>query len=272
MNTAERLAEYANLLNRHGVDSEEARQFLDDNNDDPEFVDLASLSRRLKRELGSPSDISADSSVAQGPLNQPESASQDDKCASFEDHTLRTPDTLGDLLRLASLGDNKAFSGLCIRVLPGLGRFVKRRCRDLGVASDLYLDFVHDTLIKAMNWLKVHPDANVGWAWLCKIANHVVLDSRRINQKSLSLTAYQLEHLVAREEDGDHSDFVTSALSALCLTDQIIINLVFFDGCDMSEAASRLHLGKWATYKRLQRAVQRLRLALQSQEPIAEKF
>jgi hypothetical protein len=46
--TAERLAEYAMLMNRHGPDSDEARAYLDGHRCDPEFVSLARVARRLK--------------------------------------------------------------------------------------------------------------------------------------------------------------------------------------------------------------------------------
>jgi hypothetical protein len=52
--TRELLAEYAVLLNRHGTDSEETAHFLEENQADAEFVDLAKLSRELKIALTSP--------------------------------------------------------------------------------------------------------------------------------------------------------------------------------------------------------------------------
>ena len=44
MDVAAKLAKYAHLMNEHGVDSVEARKFLDDNGEDDEFTDLALLS------------------------------------------------------------------------------------------------------------------------------------------------------------------------------------------------------------------------------------
>ena len=52
--TRELLAEYANLLNRFGVDSEEADDFFEQNKCDGEFVELAALSRTLKKALTTP--------------------------------------------------------------------------------------------------------------------------------------------------------------------------------------------------------------------------
>jgi hypothetical protein len=49
--TAERLAEYAVLMNRHGPDSDEARAYLDGHRGDPEFVSLARVARWLKAAL-----------------------------------------------------------------------------------------------------------------------------------------------------------------------------------------------------------------------------
>ena len=47
----ERLVEFASLMNLHGIDSAEANAFLARNCCDAEFVELAELSRRIKREL-----------------------------------------------------------------------------------------------------------------------------------------------------------------------------------------------------------------------------
>ncbi len=52
--TRDLLAEYAMLLNDHGADSEQARVFLETHQDDGEFVELAELSRTLKKALTSP--------------------------------------------------------------------------------------------------------------------------------------------------------------------------------------------------------------------------
>ena len=49
--TRELLAIYAQLLNKHGVASNKAREFLDQHRTDHEFVELAELSRRLKLAL-----------------------------------------------------------------------------------------------------------------------------------------------------------------------------------------------------------------------------
>jgi hypothetical protein len=54
MNTRELLAAYADLLNAHGVDSEEAKEFLEANRFQEEFYDLAVLSKKLKAALTSP--------------------------------------------------------------------------------------------------------------------------------------------------------------------------------------------------------------------------
>lgn len=48
MNTTERLAAYAQLLNRYGPNSKEAADFIAQNIADAEFCELAALSRFLK--------------------------------------------------------------------------------------------------------------------------------------------------------------------------------------------------------------------------------
>jgi hypothetical protein len=49
--TAERLAEFARLMNEWGAESAQADDFLSANRADAEFVELAELSRQLKLEL-----------------------------------------------------------------------------------------------------------------------------------------------------------------------------------------------------------------------------
>jgi len=51
MNDYELLAEYARLMNIHGMDSEQVKVFIRQHNDNSEFVELAELSRTLKRVL-----------------------------------------------------------------------------------------------------------------------------------------------------------------------------------------------------------------------------
>lgn len=55
MTTRERLEEYAALLNTCGVDSDEARLYLERHKFDSEFYELAQLSNKLKRALTAPS-------------------------------------------------------------------------------------------------------------------------------------------------------------------------------------------------------------------------
>lgn len=55
MTPSELLAEYAVLLNEHGVDSVEAQAFLEAHKEEDDFYELAMLSNRLKRALTAPS-------------------------------------------------------------------------------------------------------------------------------------------------------------------------------------------------------------------------
>lgn len=51
--TRDLIAQYAVLLNKFGADSDEAANFVEQHIDDSEFVDLAELSRTLKKALTS---------------------------------------------------------------------------------------------------------------------------------------------------------------------------------------------------------------------------
>jgi len=54
MNVRDKLAEYAQLLNRYGPDSPEVKEFVSQHPDDEEFLDLANLTRRLQTALTAP--------------------------------------------------------------------------------------------------------------------------------------------------------------------------------------------------------------------------
>ena len=62
--TRELLAEYAMLLGKFGVDSEEADEFLDAHKENEEFIELASLSKTLKKALTAPTQGCASDSSA----------------------------------------------------------------------------------------------------------------------------------------------------------------------------------------------------------------
>jgi hypothetical protein len=53
-NLRDLLAEYAGLLNRYGVDSPEASRLIEAHKLNSEFVELADLSRKLKKALTAP--------------------------------------------------------------------------------------------------------------------------------------------------------------------------------------------------------------------------
>lgn len=165
----------------------------------------------------------------------------------------------GALLRRAADGDMQAFEELCGRILPPLNSFVKGRLRSLNMPCDLAPDTVHDGIIKAIDWLKLHPEASVNWAWLCKVTDHVISDVRRQIAKNRAFSLTQTERLnEARGEKEDATELI-EALKSLPHADREILQLVYFDELSAREAATRLRIDKWAAHKRLQRALSRLR-------------
>jgi hypothetical protein len=52
--TRELLTDYTVLLNKHGVKSVEAQEFLDENRENEEFIELAELTKTLKEALTCP--------------------------------------------------------------------------------------------------------------------------------------------------------------------------------------------------------------------------
>ena len=58
MNVRDKLAEYTRLMNLHGADAPEVKEFVDRHSDDEEFLDLVNLTRRLQRALTAPATYS----------------------------------------------------------------------------------------------------------------------------------------------------------------------------------------------------------------------
>lgn len=54
MHVRDKLAEYTRLLNQHGADAPEVKEFVSQHTDDEEFQDLADLTRRLQTALTAP--------------------------------------------------------------------------------------------------------------------------------------------------------------------------------------------------------------------------
>lgn len=58
MNVRDKLAEYARLLNQHGANAPEVKEFVSQHTDDSEFMDLARITRRLQTALTAPANSS----------------------------------------------------------------------------------------------------------------------------------------------------------------------------------------------------------------------
>ena len=179
------------------------------------------------------------------------------------DFNMPGPISPGQLLCLASAGDDKAFSEFCVTVLPRLRRLVRRRCRLLHIDSELHNDITHDTVLKAIIWLKKHPNVAVNFQWLKKIAENVAVDYRRMLSSNVPLTENIATTLLNDPEPASDSSIIVNALATLSPQDQRMLRLVYYDELDMESVASRFAIGKWAAYKRLERALSRLRCAAQ---------
>jgi len=171
--------------------------------------------------------------------------------------------TCGYLLRLASSGDGGAFADICVSVLPRLRSFVLAQCKMLGLGADNCDDLVHDTIIKAINWLKRSPEATVNMGWLFAVAKNAATDLRRSASKQRTLSEGDAEKLAAKQQENGDTDSLLQALLTLTPGDQAILRLVFFEGLRIDAAAAHLGLQRWTAYKRFQRALGCLRCKLQ---------
>ncbi len=165
----------------------------------------------------------------------------------------------GELLRAAAEGDEQAYWEFCVRSLPTLLRFVRARCQKHGLPLDLAADAVHEAMVRAIGWIKKHPGARLTFSWLVQTATNVIVDWLR--ERRHEVTGGRVEIAAASETLGRTDDALDlrANLERLPPPDKEILEKIYFRGLSPEEVSADLGLGKWAVYKRLERALDRLR-------------
>lgn len=164
-------------------------------------------------------------------------------------------DDVGGLLRRAADGNAAAFKQLCVTHLPVLLRFVRSVSAADGVPPDLAEDITHDALIRALDWVRRHPDRQVNAAWLSTLAANLMHSEARQHRTCTTAEPYANETHDLSVAKVDLSD----AVSRLSPDDRDLLQLIYFDSKTPQEVAQLWKLDRRAVYKRLERALRRLR-------------
>jgi RNA polymerase sigma factor (sigma-70 family) len=187
----------------------------------------------------------------------------------------------GELLQAATEGDDEAFAEFCVRSLPTFVGLLRARCRYLGLPPDLANDAGQEAILRALKWFQKNrpqpgepsssppdPDAEKrqpSLSWLITIAMNVLHDWARSRQRMPIAPEEKLANLAAEETaPPDQYAAVIDALGRLPVRDREILELVLIQELSPEEAAVQLGIGKWAGYKRYERALVRLRELLAS--------
>jgi DNA-directed RNA polymerase specialized sigma24 family protein len=193
----------------------------------------------------------------------------------------------GELLRAATEGDEQAFAEFCVRSLPTFMGLLRARCRHLGLPQDLANDAGQEAILKALRWFHKNrtppttpaegaPPAEPpappeserrppSLSWFITIAMNVLHDWARSKQRMPNAPEERLANLTAEDMAPPAVyDDVLDALGRLPVRDREVLELVLIQELTPEEAAKELGIGKWAGYKRYERALVRLRELLAS--------
>jgi RNA polymerase sigma-70 factor, ECF subfamily len=171
----------------------------------------------------------------------------------------------GELLQAAAEGDEAAFAEFCVRSLPTFLGLLRSRCRHLGLPPDLAHDAGQETILKAINAFRKNPAVTPSLRWLITIGTNVLRDWARSKQRMPTASEETLGEVPSTEEEATpFMDDVLAALERLAVQDREILELVLIQDMTPEEAAQQLGIGKWAGYKRYERALVRLKGLLPS--------
>jgi RNA polymerase sigma factor (sigma-70 family) len=170
---------------------------------------------------------------------------------------------VGALLASTATGDAHAFRLMCAQVLPALKRYISRKCREYAVPADLALDLTHDTVLRALEWLRAHPSRSVHWGWLCRVALNVVRACAADRNRERTVAIEELDKHAKQSAQADVTDDEINRarvmLDSMPERDRSIVKLMLADGANVAQIAAELQVSHWAVYKRYERAMKSLR-------------
>jgi len=171
------------------------------------------------------------------------------------------------ILRSVADGSAPGFAIFCEEILPDLRAFVVSKCVELGIPKDLSQDFVHDAIIKAIEFLRKRPMVTVHRGWLLTIAHNAMIDwlrKRKTAPQSLDIQVDVRDQ--NRLKGNEHLDIeleqVARAFHNLSKNDRMMLQLVLIDAAETAAISRKLNITKWTVYKRYERALDRLREAV----------
>lgn len=167
----------------------------------------------------------------------------------------------GELLNAAAEGDAPAFWMFCVRALPTLVRYLRARCKSLDLDDDLAEDAVHEAIVRTLEWMKKNPGKKISRGWLVRVAGNVLNDWARARWRRESQLRDVDQVADPFEDTGSPTDMgMLEAFEQLAGADREVLELVLLNDLTPQEAAAKLGISVWATYKRYERALERFRL------------
>ncbi len=180
----------------------------------------------------------------------------------------RSDRTDGELLRAAAAGDETAFGEFCVRALPTLLRVLRARCRRFALPADLADDVAQETLLRALRELRTTPSRTLSLGWLLTVGRNRLQDEADARRRQASPTDDDvLKQVPAQPQPVEALCDVFDGLERLAIADREILELILFNEWTFDEAAAELGIGRWAAYKRYERALRRLRELVGGEAP-----
>lgn len=164
-----------------------------------------------------------------------------------------------DSLVASARTDRVAFGVLYDRYLPMVYHYVARRVGDPATAEDITAA-VWEHALSAIERYEIRglPFA----AWLYRIAGNLVVSHYRHASHVADVELGRAQD-VAPEDRAEDRTMVRQALARLSHDDQELLGLCYYAGLTPPEIAEVLGCGVVAVHKRLHRARQRLRVAIE---------
>jgi RNA polymerase sigma factor (sigma-70 family) len=166
------------------------------------------------------------------------------------------PDTL--LLAAVAEGSRDALESLYERHGLGLLRLLVTMLEDRALAEEA----LQNVMLAVWRGAKAFRGESLVTTWLFGIARRQALKMRRDLRRQSPPAVPLDESLAAAPDDSAHFDALETALDQLPPDQQEALDLIYYRGCTVAEAATLLHIPEGTLKSRLFRARATLRLLL----------
>lgn len=141
------------------------------------------------------------------------------------------------------------------------------------IAVDEVPDVAAETLATAWRRVRLmpHADEEALW-WLLAVARRTLANHRRglVRRQALADRLRAVPMTVSAPAESEAVEVLAAAVADLSADDQELIRLVYWDGFSTKAAGEILGIGGAAARKRLQRARDALRLAMQDVDEVTQ--